>query len=142
MQADRGYPVGRGEDGKNKGCLQENRQETEEQRVSSCSAGSRWSYAMHEYLEGVFQGKIELRQAIRERARPWKTMSLGMGSASSPAWQAAVPCCSSAPPGFFQLCPLSKESPDFSREMARGHSLIVTHPSYPWNCCGQQWLAY
>lgn len=70
MQADREYPVGRGEDRKNKDCLQENRQETEEQRVSSCSAGSRWSCVVHGCLERVLQGKIELRKVIREAARP------------------------------------------------------------------------
>lgn len=42
-----------------------------------------------------------------------------MGSVSSPAWQAALSHCSSAPPAFFQLCPLSREHPDFSRNMAR-----------------------
>lgn len=70
MQADREYPVGRGEDRKNKGCLQENRQETEEQRVSSCSARSRWSCAVHGCPEGALQGKTELREVIRETARP------------------------------------------------------------------------
>lgn len=56
--------------GKKKGCLQENKQEREKQRVSSCSAGSRWSCAVHGCLEGVLQGKIELRGVIREAARP------------------------------------------------------------------------
>lgn len=69
MQARR-YPVRRSEDRKNKGCVQGNKQETEEQRVSSCSTGSRWSCAVHGCLEGVLQGKIELREVIREAARP------------------------------------------------------------------------
>lgn len=68
MQADRRYPV-RSEDRKNKGCLQENKQETGV-RVSSCSAGSRWSCAVHRCLEGVLQRKTELREVIREAARP------------------------------------------------------------------------
>lgn len=122
MQADRRYPVGRGEDRRNKGCLQENKQEREEQRVSSCSAGSRRSCAVHGCLEGVLQGKMELREVIREAARPgahipwngwWQLPSLAGCS---------VPRCSTAPPAFFQLCSLSRENSDFSRKMAREHT--------------------
>lgn len=40
MQADRRYPVGRSEDRKNKGCLQENKQETEEQESAAAVLGA------------------------------------------------------------------------------------------------------
>jgi len=56
--------------GRNKGCLQGNGLEGEEQRASSCSAGSRWVHAVHGCLEGVLQGREELGEVVREEARP------------------------------------------------------------------------
>lgn len=70
MEPDRRYLVGRGENRRNKGCLQGNGKEEEEQRISSCSAGSRWAHAVHRCLGGVPQGREELGEVIREAARP------------------------------------------------------------------------